>query len=308
MHVGGILSLIVIACAVGIGIAGKRLRRDDTSMYVAIMVLTLVPAAWIPRFWRDLILSGGIGLILWFVGDSFGDKLGWSLGVAGPLYALSWVVPGGASVILIFFTLIGLWYTGRSSWKHLRRLRNAAALDPNARSEAEVEIGGTVRLARASPSLPNVDLDRAGGWRLFGKPEKFFQPEHVELTTSAGPVLIALDSIDLENVRLESPSEKYADEWRARFGLEKDDLRPMLEVVDADKEAYVIGTPTWMRAPETGGYRDSPMVPVFGKGATLYQLPEAEVDARTWWNLVLAIGFAIATGSVGVTQALGSWL
>jgi hypothetical protein len=299
-----VLSLIVLVCGVGIGIAGKRLKRDDTFVFVFLMLLTLVPVVWIPKSARDGLLCAGIALFFISIGDSFWDRVGWAVGVAGPLYALSWVIPGGASVLIIGLTLIALWFAFNDSRRHLKRLRRAERLDPATRNEKEVEIGGTVLPARISSTLPGVDLRHAGGWRLYANGEKFCEPEHVVLTTAQGSVLVALASIDLDRVRLETAKPDVVDVWREQLGLEASET-PLLQVVDADKEVYVIGTPTWIRAPAgSGGYRDSPLVPVFGKGSSLVQLPEAEVDARTWWTLILAIGFAIAATSVGVAQVL----
>src|SRR5512139_3460133 len=108
MGLDAILSLIVLACAAGVGIAGTRLRRDDIWFFIILMFVLLLPSIWIPRFWRDLIVSAGAGLLLSLAGGDFIEKLKWGLGTAGPLYALSWVVPGGASVALISISLIGL--------------------------------------------------------------------------------------------------------------------------------------------------------------------------------------------------------
>ncbi|GMV17845.1 MAG: hypothetical protein DYH12_06405 [Sorangiineae bacterium PRO1] len=299
-----VLSLVVIACAFAFGVIGARLRRDDIAFFVLLLVVTLLPAVWIPRFWRDIVVCGGIAALLWAVGSSFWDRLGWSAGVSVPLYLLSWIVPGGASVILTGLTLVGVWVSGHRSYQRLLRLRRATALDPNVQSDALVEIGGTVLPARVQSSLPNVDLSRAGGFRLLGNPEKLSQPENVELTTPAGLVLVQLASVELQDVRFAVPSQEHVAAWRTELGLDES-THPMLEVIDADELAYVIGTPTWTRASEGGGYRNTQMVPVFGKGSTLYQLSESEVDARTRWNLVLAVGFAVAAGAVGVTHAFG---
>lgn len=295
---------MVIGCALAFGVIGVRLRRDDVGFFVLLLVVTLLPAVWIPRFWRDIVICGGIAALLWAVGTSFWDRLGWSAGVGVPLYLLSWIVPGGASVISTGLTLVGVWVSGRGSYQRLLRLRRATALDPNVQSDALVEIGGTVLPARLQASLPNVDLSRAGGFRLLGKPEKLSQPEHVELTTPAGLVLVHLASVELRDVRLAVPGQEHEAQWRTELGLDES-MHPMLEIVDADEPAYVIGTPTWARASEGGGYRNTKMVPVFGKGSTLHQLSASEVDARTRWNLVLAVGFSIAAGAVGVAQALG---
>jgi hypothetical protein len=304
MNAHAIPTLIVLACAVVIGVAGRRLEREDGFIYVGLMLLTLIPAIWIPRFYRDLLLSGGVALLLWWIGNSFWDKLGWALGLGLPLYFLSWLIPGGTSVILIFFTLICLAWTGRSAWRHLLRLKNAQALDPDTRPEAEVEIGGKTRIARETPELAGVDLSRAAGCRSFAKPERFRVPEYVELETEAGLVLVALESVELENVRLHVPRNEDTEQWNRVLAL-GDDRAPMIQVIEGDKDAYVIGTPSWTRAPADAGYRQSPMLPVFGKGSRLYQVSEAEVDARTWWELILAFVFAIACASVGVLQVLG---
>lgn len=305
MSIESALTILVVACAVLVGVSGMRLGRDDTVFFVFVMLVLFVPAVWIPRFWRDVVVSGGIALVLWASGDSFWDKLGWSAAVTAPFYALSWFVPGGASVIVCGLTLIGLGVSGRKTWLRFERLRRLARLEPGVRSEGEVEVGGSVLPAREQATLPDLDLSRAGGWRLAGAPEKLHRPEHLELTTPAGLVLVDLGAVSLEDVRREAPKPESVGAWREALGLDEAS-HPTLEVIEADREAYVIGTPSWARASEGGGYRNTGLVPVFGAGSVLYQRSEAEVDARTRWQLLLAIAFTVAAGSVGVTHALGT--
>ena len=112
----------------------------------------------------------------------------------------------------------------------------------------------------------------------------------------------------------EAADKKGADSDKADEGGSEDpvldaDTSKMLIVVEEGKDVYVIGTPTWTRAPEgMSGYRDAPVVPVFGEGSTLYLVSETEMGARTKWHLALAFGFLAACIIVATAQVLERFL
>lgn len=301
-----IAAVIVVISAAVMGAAGRLLQRSDTTPFVILTLLMFLPALFVPRFWRDILLCGGVFLLLWLVGTGFWDKLGWAAGVSVPLYLLARVVPGGASVIAAGLSLIVVWYTLSENLAHHRRLKRAVALDPKERPEGDVEIGGRVRGLQLTPgSIPEVDFGKAAGYRLFAKPKSVREPEHLVLTTPVGDVLIALESIELEGARLVGADEQHKRTLNERFGLRVDGPTPMFQVLDEDTEVYVIGTPTWVRSASNATYRDGPMLPAFGEGSKLHTKPELEVDRETAWSVWLAVCFGVAALSVGIVQVFG---
>jgi hypothetical protein len=79
---------------------------------------------------------------------------------------------------------------------------------------------------------------------------------------------------------------------------------PGVEIVDVGAEVHVIGTPTWMRSATGASYRESPMLPVFGKGSRLHVGGGLEVKRESAWNVWVAGIFAFAATTVGVVQVL----
>ncbi len=279
---------------------GIRLRRDDTTSFVLLLLFTMLPSVWLPQLARDLVLSLALAVVGSFAGESTLGKLVWAVALGGTLLLLSFAMPGGASVIVLGLTLIALVLHGRKTFAHYRRLSTAKRLDPTAPPRSPVEIGGTISLEKPPSVPPNFDLPDAAGWRLAFDPTHC-SPSTLRLETDVGPVLIDLATITLEHTRHAHSKLDSDVPTEPPFGP-----GAMLAVIDAGKAAHVLGIPEWERAPEgSGGYRNAPVVPLFGKGSTLYLIPESEVDARTLWHLTLTAGFALAALMVAIAHSLG---
>ncbi len=364
----------IVLVAILFGVLGRRWKRDDVVFHIVILLLLLLPSIWVPQLARDIVLSLIVGAIMSFAGDSGFGKLAWATASGGILFALTQVVPGGATVLLAGLTLILLGFFGHETWVHWKRISAAEALKPNDKTKQEVEIGGIARrLARVD--LPDgYDEPNAAAWRAFDDDSRH-GPALLSLETPAGAVMIEMGSIAIQDARYAHPTDTDdaaaktedaeaaneadeadgadkpggankldADDVHDADGVDKDDTESgdsqdadspadeeeassngedqgssdpvldadtskMLIVVEEGKDVYVIGTPKWTRAPKgMSGYRDAPVVPVFGEGATLYLVSENEMDARTKWHLALAFGFSAACIIVATAQVLERFL
>ncbi len=324
------LSVAIVLVAVFFFVKGRRLRRDDYGGFIFLLLVTLIPSVWAPQLARDIVLSLGLAVVASFAADSAFGKLVWATCFGGILFGLSRLVPGGATVIILIITLIALAVFGHEAWTHLRRLARAQTLRHDQTLKHEVEIGGTVR-ATAPPEVPpGFDASEVAAWYVVGN-QGLHGPSYAHLETETGSVLLEMATIQIEdasyrhtNVEAEDGSStataanaadpehagKPADaEEHKGGGADALDKADMLVVIEEGKDAYVIGKPTWVRAAEgIAGYRQAPMVPVFGEGCTVYLVSEAEIDARTLWHLSLAIGFSAACGLVLLAQALERFL
>ena len=297
------LGLVLISAAITLMVLGRLLRRDDVSAVVIALVLTVLPCIIVPELWRDIALSMLIALAATFAADTLVAKLAVAAISGGLFFGLSWLVPGGGSVVLLGMALLGFGIFLVQSLSHWRRLKRATLLELGRTVKGEVEVGGTSRQSGSLPTLPGIDLPKSlAGYRLADDHQRA-TPELLPVETTKGVIAVKLSEVSIEDAPILTPALDKVEAFKKVLGLEKVSA---VEVIEADKEVYVIGKPEWTRFSEGAAtYRDAPTVPCFGAGSTLHLRSEADVDREALWSLVYATVFILSYGAIVIAQASG---
>jgi len=296
----------------------QRRRAEVLAVSAALLACLLVP-----QLYRDAIFALGWGVFAYALNDSkpMVPRLAYAAVAVGAafLLALGYGAAGGGTGLLL--TLGSLWavYLVVMAWRELARLEGAEGLQPGQPVDDDVDFGGRIAPSVA-PSPPKLREElRAGAWQIeWLDGQLSAEPATLELRADRG-----LAHVDLSRVKLVTAPHKQRqlryDEARlvARAlgmtaamepspGTGDPTFYATVRHVDAGREVYVVGRPEWEES--TGkGYRDSTLLPVFGRTSddetsTLYDLPARTVWQRARWNLARALvwgGLAIA---IAITQ------
>lgn len=300
-----ILSGAAVACAIGLQLVARRLKRDpDTLGELIVIAGCFLILIWAPSYMRSLIVGGFVVFAV------FGLGMGVILVMLGILIATALFLPGGVSVLLCaILAIVGVTEI-RAARRHLVRISRAAQLVANEQAPGEVEITGT-----AYPVIPVVDPVHGkpcAMWRVTGKGQRE-SDTLVEIRGASGTALVDPTTVRLEWSRSpEVVREDVAKHAAERLRFELLDGALMLHVLPIGAECYVVGLPSWEVAPAStvGLYRDSPMLPTFRSTpehpAWFADRSEAQLHSDHAWAMASWGSWAALCAAIAVIQ-LGGW-
>ncbi len=331
----------VVAVALALYLLGRVLRRQGRLGGLVAVVLGLQVAIWVPADIRDWTLAIVMALAVWGGSEGAGNE-GLFLGLlTGAFILIVGMLPGGTTAVILSILGIVGFVRSRASLQHLWRLRRARSLMPGERSARDVEIGGRVG-GRPVPAPMGHEI--ACSWWAISVDDKRATSGLLRLQSSAGTVLARLEDAEIDITEAHSKWTKCDDRdaLEAIVGP-LDDLdgesgvsagtgagakgrgagasaagsRPgtddgsevyyTLTWLEPGTEVYVVGTPTWERAPaDMGGYRDAPVVPVFtGKGVFLADKSAADARRDALFTMANWCAWGVVCGVVGGLQLAG---
>lgn len=300
-----VLGASIVLVALMLVAASRRLGRPGSVASTVAVVLALEAALLVPHHVRDLIL--GITIVALVVAGARATPwtaLVGALSMGMLMLVLSRIPGGNVAVVLAILALVGV-FRIRAGLRLMARVRRAGALVPDERPAGDVQLGGKA----VGQPIP-VPLDRGveAAWWAIESPE---EREHVtsgplRIASDAGTVMAELEGAALRMsnrharfVRLEGQMDLQAVLGRG----DRDDKRPMghddrrddgragqaappalktdayysVYWLEPGADVYVVGTPSWERAPaDVAGYRDAPLIPVF-RGKHVY-VADASAD------------------------------
>ncbi len=303
------LSAAFVALIVG-SIQYARAKKDpDGAILVGFLGVIVVALVWIPPRVSDWLLGAGAILVVLATSRS----TVWVAAVGAALYGLHRVSPHGvfaavAALMAAFTLLAALGYRDT-----LTRLSRGRELKPGERPEGDVEVTGRA-VAQSNTFVPGHE-GRCAFWVATADGAKRFSGEHVTLVTEAGPVRVRLADAVIDRITCSaSLTDEAASDAARLVGFADADAVKSLEVrwVEADATMYVTGSPEWEPAPpECGGYRDSPMVPVFRKrgeeGPYLFEGTEDDARALNHASVAQCLALTACFSAVAVARVMG-WL
>jgi len=303
------LSAAIVALLVG-SIQYARAKKDpDGAILVGFLGVIIVALVWIPPRVSDWLLAAGALLAVLAASRS----VAWIVAVAVVLYGLRRVSPHGVfaavvALMAVFTALAALGYRDT-----LARLSRGRELKPGERPDGDVEVTGHA-MAQPNTFVPGHE-GRCAFWVVTENDTKRFSGEYVTLATAAGPVRVRLADAVIDRItHAKSLTEEAASDAARLIGLPDADAVKSLEVrwVEADTTMYVTGSPEWETAPvECGGYRDSPLVPVFRKrdeeGPYLFEGTEDDARALNRASVAQCLALTACFSAVAVARVMG-WL
>lgn len=301
------LSAAIVALIFG-SIQYARAKKDpDGAILVGFLGAIVVALVWIPPRVSDWLLAAGALLAVLAASRS----TAWVLAVAAALYGLRRVSPHGvfAAVVALMAAFTALAALGYRDT--LARLSRGRELKPGERPDGDVEVTGRA-VAQSNTFVPGHE-GRCAFWVASANDARRFSGEYVTLATEAGPVRVRLADAVIDRItHAESLTDDAASDAARLIGFPDADAVKSLEVrwVEADATMYVTGEPDWETAPiECGGYRDSPVVPVFRKrgeeGPYLFEGTEDDARALNRSSVVQCLTLTACFSAVAVARVMG---
>ena len=298
-----ILTGAAIACAIGMQVVARVLKRDPATVWdLVVIVLGLGILIWTPSWLRSLLIG------------AFGVAAVWQLGIRYVIAMIALVVPiaiwlsGGVSVVLFaILAVIGVQQV-RDARRHLIRLSRARQLVVGEPVEHEVELTGAAHAVH--PTVDPVDGGPCAMWELVVRGDTLRRSESlVEIRGRDGAALVDPMVVTTQwSVPKKSLVEEEAKRASLALGLTVE-VGCTMAVIREGTECYVVGYPTWTTSPNAGTYRDGPMLPLFGagKGAPLI-VDGSEVRLRSdfWWGLLSWGSWGALCAAIAILQ-LGGW-
>jgi hypothetical protein len=223
------------------------------------------------------------------------------------------VIPGGGATLCLLIVLLVAFIEGRSSLRHLLRLRRAKKLDPRSdvSTKTAVAIGGTVRGPAIETSLPEIASGRYVAFQLQSVLGEilYAEPDVLTAESEAGPIAIDLRKARLQCSETQSISGNKGEALAAALQLSPKETGLELHGLAPGVEFYVVGAPGWEQVASGRGYRDSPRIPVFRTvdsiEAVVLDTPGREALARAVWNLSRWITWGVVSAVVVAAHVLG---
>lgn len=178
-----VLTLSTLVGAVVLIVAQRVIGKETPDYAFLVVPFGFSVAIWAPRDARDYALPVICGMLV------LTESAVAACVVAFVIFALGQVVPGGATVSLLFvFALVG-YFAAREAQRHLVRMRTARRLVPGERPRGDVEIGGRV-VASRTISLPAAKSTCAAWWVETRGAQERSSDTPFEVRAKAGTVIV----------------------------------------------------------------------------------------------------------------------
>lgn len=255
-----LLSTLVVVAALVLFLM-RRIHRQSAVGGIPWVVLGLTAAIWVPETWRDYLTAGAAAVLI-LIGS--GSLI--AMVLTGLIaYGLAWLVPGGASVLILFVLVISAIFVLHGAVRDLRAMQRTRTLKPGEHPSGLIQLGGSFASDRP-PRLPGpTGLGRGpvACWRLAVGERSFYSPDPLRLVGDHGHALVDPRGLAFESTHTASLIDADADAAAHAVGIARGDDSVSLRWIELDEPGYVRGLPEWQADRAGAGYRDSSLVPLF---------------------------------------------